>query len=115
LVSVFGGDPRVAATRRRIGYMPETAYYYPYLNVRELLALYGGLCGMSAREIGERSEMLIERVGLTDAAGRLLRTYSKGMLLRAGFAQALLHDPELLTSPSRSPGSTRWRVSSFAT
>ncbi len=105
----------MAATRRRIGYMPETAYYYPYLNVRELLALYGGLCGMSAREIGERSEMLIERVGLTDAAGRLLRTYSKGMLLRAGFAQALLHDPELLTSPSRSPGSTRWRVSSFAT
>jgi len=96
VVSVFGGDPRVAATRRRIGYMPETAYYYPYLNVRELLALYGGLCGMSAREIRERSEMLIERVGLTDAAGRLLRTYSKGMLQRAGIAQALLHDPDLL-------------------
>ena len=86
----------MAATRRRIGYMPETAYYYPYLNVRELLALYGGLCGMSAREIRERSEMLIERVGLTDAAGRLLRTYSKGMLQRAGIAQALLHDPDLL-------------------
>lgn len=96
VVSVFGADPRVAATRRRIGYMPETAYYYPYLNVRELLALYGGLCGMSAREIRERSEMLIERVGLTDAAGRLLRTYSKGMLQRAGIAQALLHDPDLL-------------------
>ena len=37
-VRLFGGDPADAATRARIGYMPETAYYYPYLNVRELLA-----------------------------------------------------------------------------
>lgn len=95
-VSVFGGDPREPATRRRIGYMPETAYYYPYLNVRELLALYGGLCGMSRRDIRERSNVLIERVGLQEAGGRLLKTYSKGMLQRAGIAQALLHDPDVL-------------------
>ena len=40
-VRLFGGDPAVAANRARIGYMPETAYYYPFLNVRELLAFYG--------------------------------------------------------------------------
>ena len=76
--------------------MPETAYYYPYLTVRELLALYGGLCGMTKQEIREASERLIARVGLTDAGDRLLRHYSKGMLQRAGIAQALLHDPDLL-------------------
>jgi ABC-2 type transport system ATP-binding protein len=76
--------------------MPETATYYPYLNLRELLFFYGGLCGMARADIRARSEALIERVGLGAAAGRLLRTYSKGMLQRAGIAQALLHDPELL-------------------
>ena len=74
-VRLFGGDPTAAAVRARIGYMPETAYYYPYLNVRELLAFYGGVCGMDRRT---------------------LRTFSKGMLQRAGIAQALLHDPDLL-------------------
>ncbi len=95
-VAVLGGDPSDPAARRRIGYMPETAYYYPYLNVRELLALYGGLCGMTKPEIRKASERLIERVGLGDAGTRLLRHYSKGMLQRAGIAQALLHDPDLL-------------------
>jgi ABC-2 type transport system ATP-binding protein len=95
-LSVWGGDPCVPEVRRRIGYMPETAYYYPYLNVRELLALYGGLCGMSKAQIREASERLVARVGLADAGDRLLRHYSKGMLQRAGIAQALLHDPDLL-------------------
>ena len=95
-VRVMGGDPADAVVRRRIGYMPETAYYYPYLNARELLAFYGGLCGMRSDEIRRRSEMLIERVGLKDAAKRPLKTYSKGMLQRAGIAQALLADPDLL-------------------
>ena len=93
---VLGGDPCEPATRRKIGYMPETAYYYPYLNVRELLSLYGGLCGMSTSDVRTRSEELIARVGLESAGGRLLRHYSKGMLQRAGIAQALLHDPDLL-------------------
>lgn len=95
-ISVLGGDPCDSVTRRRVGYMPEVAYYYPYLNVRELLAFYGGLCGLSKQQISERSEMLIARVGLEEAGDRLLRSYSKGMLQRAGIAQALLHDPDLL-------------------
>lgn len=95
-LTVLDQDPCASATRRTIGYMPETAYYYPYLNVRELLSLYGGLCGMPKPLIRTRSDALIERVGLAEAGSRLLRTYSKGMLQRAGIAQALLHDPELL-------------------
>ena len=64
--------------------------------MRELLSLYGGLCGMSTSDVRTRSEELIARVGLESAGGRLLRHYSKGMLQRAGIAQALLHDPDLL-------------------
>ena len=95
-VRVMGGDPADPEVRRRIGYMPETAYYYPYLNARELLAFYGGVCGLSSRTVRERGERLLERVGLADAEKRPLKTYSKGMLQRAGIAQALLADPDLL-------------------
>ena len=95
-VSVFGGDPSDPTVRARIGYMPEVATYYPYLNARELLAFYGGICGLDAKSVRERTDSLLESVGLADAARRPLRTYSKGMLQRAGIAQALLNDPDLL-------------------
>ena len=95
-VRLLGGDPTVASTRARIGYMPEMAYYYPYLTVRELLAFYGGVCGMDKRTIKVRTDELLEEVELVEAAKRPLKTYSKGMLQRAGIAQALLNDPDLL-------------------
>ena len=95
-VRLFGGDPSDAASRARIGYMPEMAYYYPYLNVRELLSFYGGVCGMDKKMVKSRTDELLEEVELADVAKRPLKEYSKGMLQRAGIAQALLHDPELL-------------------
>ena len=95
-VRLFGGDPSDADRRVRIGYMPEMAYYYPFLNVRELLSLYGGVCGMDKRIVKACTDELLEEVELTEAAKRPLKTYSKGMLQRAGIAQALLADPDLL-------------------
>ena len=95
-IRVFGGAPSDPRVRARVGYMPEVATYYPYLNARELLAFYGGICGLDAKTIRTRSDELIESVGLADAAKRPLKTYSKGMLQRAGIAQALLNDPDLL-------------------
>jgi len=95
-LSVMGGDPADPATRLRVGYMPETAYYYPYLNARELLEFYGGLCGLDRATVRARADRLLEEVELADAAKRPLKTYSKGMLQRAGIAQALLADPDLL-------------------
>ena len=95
-IAVMGGDPADPATRRHIGYMPEIANYYPYLNAFELMDFYGGLCGLDRRTVRARAVELLERVGLAHAAKRPLRTYSKGMLQRAGIAQALLNDPDLL-------------------
>ena len=95
-VRLFGEDPTLASTRARIGYMPEMAYYYPFLTVRELLAFYGGVCGMDRRTIRTRTDELLKDVELEEAAKRPLKTYSKGMLQRAGIAQALLNDPDLL-------------------
>ena len=60
-ISVMGGDPADPATRLRVGYMPETAYYYPYLNARELLEFYGGLCGMDRRAVRARADVPLEQ------------------------------------------------------
>lgn len=95
-IRVLDGDPLNPETRRRIGYLPEVANYYGFLNVRELLWFYGQICGMSSAAIRTRTDELVELVGLTAVCKRPLRTFSKGMLQRAGIAQALLHDPELL-------------------
>lgn len=95
-LSVLGGDPREPAVRAALGYMPETAYYYPYLNAREILRFYGRMSGLDDSVIRSRTDALLAEVGLVDAAGRLLKTYSKGMLQRVGIAQALIHRPRLL-------------------
>ncbi len=95
-ISIFGRAPGDPASRARIGYMPEIAYYYPFLTIGELLEFYGGLCGISRKEVRAKAPTLIKRVGLEAAGDKLLKTYSKGMLQRAGIAQALLHDPDLL-------------------
>ncbi|MCA9706300.1 MAG: ATP-binding cassette domain-containing protein [Myxococcales bacterium] len=93
LLGAPAGDREVKA---RVGYLPENPYFYDYLSVRELLDMVGRLHGLDRRTRRARSEALIERVGLQHAAGRPLRSFSKGMLQRAGLAQALIGEPELV-------------------
>jgi ABC-2 type transport system ATP-binding protein len=94
--SVFGlplGDP---SWKRRVGYLPENPYLYDYLTVAEYLDYVGRIFGMSPSERRDRSREKLAQVGLEGAAGIPLRRCSKGMLQRAGLAQALLNDPELV-------------------
>ncbi len=95
-VRVAGGDPTLAETRARVGYLPEVANYYEFMTPVELLSLYGKLCNLSRAEIRERTDVMLELVGLQEVRRRPLKQFSKGMLQRAGIAQALLHDPEIL-------------------
>lgn len=81
---------------REIGYLPEQPYFYDYLTARELLDYYARFSNYTAGERRERVERLLERVGLSSAAKLQLRKYSKGMLQRAGIAQAILHDPQVV-------------------
>lgn len=81
---------------REIGYLPEQPYFYDYLTARELLDYYGHFANFSKAERRERVARLLERVGLASAADVQLRKYSKGMLQRAGIAQAILNDPQVV-------------------
>ena len=82
--------------RRRAGYLPEHPYLYDYLTVEEYLDFVGRLFGMSGPERKRRAGELLERVGLSRAAKVPLRRCSKGMVQRAGLAQALMNDPEIV-------------------
>jgi ABC-2 type transport system ATP-binding protein len=82
--------------RARIGYLPEQPYFYDYLTARELLMYYGKLFDLPKAELAPRVEHLLRRVGLIESADKQLRKFSKGMLQRAGLAQALINDPEVL-------------------
>ena len=95
-VSIFGHPAGSRAARERLGFLPEAPYFYDYLTARELLDLVGRIFGLGAAERRARAGELLERVGLADAADRPLRKYSKGMLQRAGLAQALMNDPDLV-------------------
>ena len=86
-------DPRMKA---QIGFLPEQPYFYDYLTARELLRYYGQLSGVDARQLSRRADAVLERVGLKDAANIQLRKFSKGMLQRAGIAQAILHEPKVV-------------------
>jgi len=95
-LSIFGDVPSRTATRKKIGYMPETADYYQYLTPRELLRIYGDIFGIAGKLLSKRIDDLFEMVGLSGDAGRLMKTFSKGMKQKVSFAQALVNDPDLL-------------------
>jgi len=80
----------------KIGFLPELPYFYPYLRLEEVLRFYGRLYNMSDKRLNRRMRDLVERVGLADALQVQLKYFSKGMLQRAGMAQALLHEPDIL-------------------
>ena len=93
---VFGRDATEVAKNHRIGYLPEESYLYRFLNAYETLDFYGRLFNMPAAQRQKRSRELIETVGLSNAARRPLKEYSKGMTRRIGLAQALINDPDLI-------------------
>jgi ABC-2 type transport system ATP-binding protein len=95
-VRIFGEAAGDKSAMRRVGYLPENPYLYPHLRLSEFLEFCAGLSDIPKRRIPGRTREIISMVGLNDHSGRRLKTFSKGMLQRAGLAQAILHDPDLL-------------------
>ena len=93
---VFGRPPTDVAVKKRIGYLPEESYLYPFLNARETLDYYGKLFELDKRTRDKRVDELLDMVGLAGAQFRQVREFSKGMQRRIGLAQALINDPDLL-------------------
>jgi ABC-2 type transport system ATP-binding protein len=97
---LLGRDPGIRAERReirrRLGYLPQNPGYYPGFTVTEFVEYFALLKDVPAARVSAAVAAAIERVELGNRAHAKLRTLSGGMLRRAGIAQAIVSEPELL-------------------
>ena len=84
------------AVKRIVGYLPDNVGFYPDLTGLENLVFTGRLNGLTDAVSRSRAERLLERVGLTYAAGRRAGAYSRGMKQRLGIADVLMKDPKVI-------------------
>lgn len=84
------------AYRELLGYLPQNFGYYPNFTGWDFLMYLAALKGLPRFIAEERTEMLLQQVGLYHVRHQKLKTYSGGMLQRIGIAQALLNHPKIL-------------------
>ena len=93
---ILGKELNDTTMHQRVGYLPEHPYFYDHLTPEELLHYSGRLFGLGYGALRRRVPQLLERVGLTEVRNVPLRRFSKGMVQRAGIAQVLINDPEVI-------------------
>ena len=102
LLAPTEGDARVAGLdlktetekiRHRIGYMSQRFSLYEDLTVLENIALYGGIYGLTDKQISDRSSVMLERLGLQDD---LVGKLPLGWKQKLSFSVALLHEPAVV-------------------
>lgn len=94
--AILGKESHRPEVRKHVGYLPENPYFYDHLTAEELLWFGGSASGLDTKRIRTRTDELLEKVNLSVARRRSLRTYSKGMVQRAGIALALIHEPDVV-------------------
>jgi ABC-2 type transport system ATP-binding protein len=92
----FFSERLSVANRIRIGYLPERPYLYEFLSAFEFLKFHWNLTYPNLNGFEQQAEKVLKLVGLFESKDKVMRKFSKGMLQRAGLAQALIHNPDLL-------------------
>ncbi len=82
--------------RKLLGYLPQRFGYYPDFKVEDFMLYMAALKGLSDRKAMEKTEELLEAVGLSEESTHKIKTLSGGMGQRLGIAQAMLNDPGIL-------------------
>lgn len=95
-IELLGTPHRARALSDRLGYLPEERGLYRKMRVVDQLTFFGETKGMPRSEGRRRAAAWLERLGLTEWAGRKIEDLSKGMQQKVQFAGTLLHDPDLV-------------------
>lgn len=95
-ITIDGKSSRDSASKQKIGFMPETPYFYERFTGIEFMKFCGELFGLRGHSFDSFILDILEKVGIYDVRDYEIKTYSKGMRQRLGFAQALVNDPEYI-------------------
>ena len=95
-IFVSNQAPSVTSARENIGFMPEEPHFYDQLSGLEFLEFSGRLFKKSRNKSVPELEQLLRKVNMYEARNNKIKTYSKGMKQRLGFAQALINDPSYI-------------------
>jgi ABC-2 type transport system ATP-binding protein len=95
-ITIFDTTPQNSKVRENIGYVSDHPYFYEYLSAREYLKFCADLYNLPNAQINEKINSMLELVGLSESSEMKLRIFSRGMGQRLSFAQALLHNPDLI-------------------
>jgi len=84
------------ALKSKIGFLPDVPAFYDWMTGREFLHLVGELHRLSAIEVKNRTEEMLDLVELKKTGNRRIGGYSRGMRQRLGIAQALINHPRVI-------------------
>lgn len=84
------------AIKKIIGIVPQDIALYPTLTARENLEFYGSMYGLHGKDLKEKIDLWLEKLGLTDAAKRQVSTFSGGMKRRVNLIAGVIHQPKIL-------------------
>lgn len=96
-MKICGKDVKFGSIKNRIdiGFLPDVPFFYNWMNAREFLKLSGDIFGIDSKTLKERTQNLLELVGLSDV-NKKIGSYSRGMKQRLGIAQALINEPKVV-------------------
>ncbi|MBI1389376.1 MAG: ATP-binding cassette domain-containing protein [bacterium] len=96
LIDDFDVWEQPKAAKRILGLVPQDIALYEELTGRENLRFWGGLYGLTSKELKANIDMWLDRVGLTERANHAVSTYSGGMKRRLNLAAGMIHHPKVV-------------------
>ncbi|MGM9735454.1 MAG: ABC transporter ATP-binding protein [Candidatus Cryptobacteroides sp.] len=95
-VSGFSINREQEKIKRNIGYMSQKFSLYPDLKVWENIALFGGIYGLSNKQIADKTDMMLKRLSMEDARNLYVRDMPLGWKQKLSFSIAMIHDPGII-------------------
>ena len=82
--------------KKQIGYMSQKFSLYEDLTISQNIEFYGGICGLSKKEIKKRGDELIKKLGLEEEKNRVIGSLPLGWKQKLAFSIAIIHDPDIV-------------------